>query len=274
MIGHKMLWSLSAEIAASSSWHDHDIFEFALCLDQGGRLLTDDGEIDLRPARTILIPPGAHHRFDLAADETSRLKIICVPPKDLPGFVSPLHIAMLDGLCGIGVSVADHPGQELWLGQLSNLIVDGLGTDDERSSQLNWSAMSLLLSLHAKERRAAKDHPINHHRGQIVDLISWIESNLGEDLSIQQASLQSGLSRSLLTREFRHYTGKSFVDYCNVRRVQKAATILVTRSDSVTQAALDSGFSNLSHFHRQFKAHFGLTPAAFRRKVIEEGGLR
>jgi AraC family transcriptional activator of mar-sox-rob regulon len=76
-----------------------------------------------------------------------------------------------------------------------------------------------------------------------------------------------------LTKEFRHYTGKSFVDYCNARRVQRAAMILVTRPESVTQVAFDSGFSNLSHFHRQFKAHFGLTPAAFRHKVVDEGGL-
>ncbi|HVJ06671.1 MAG TPA: AraC family transcriptional regulator [Candidatus Saccharimonadales bacterium] len=269
-----MLWSLSAEIAESSSWHDHDIFEFALCLDHGGSLLTDDGEVDLRPARTILVPPGTHHRFVLDTSEIGRLKIICVPPKDLACFVSPFQISMLEGLCGMGVSVADHPGQELWLSQLSSLIVDGLGTDKEPSAQLNWSAMSLLLSLHAKERYVGKDHSSNRHRAKILDLLSWIENNLAEELSIQQATFRSGLSRSLLTREFRLYTGKSFVDYCNVRRVQKAATILVTRPHSVTQAALDSGFSNLSHFHRQFKAHFGLAPAAFRRKVIEEGGLR
>lgn len=40
------------------------------------------------------------------------------------------------------------------------------------------------------------------------------------------------------------------MDCCNVRRVQKAATILVTEFGSVMPAALESGFSNLSHFHR------------------------
>lgn len=268
-----MLWSLSAEIAASSPWHEHDIFEFALCRDQGGRLLTEDGEIAFRPARTILVPPNIPHRFFFAADEISHLKIVCVPPKDLPSFLPPTHVTMLDSLRGVGVSVADHPGQELWLDHLADLIADGLGIDDAQVQQLNWSAASLLLALHAKERRIAKDHVNARHRAKIQEVVAWIEGHLTEELTIEQATSLFGLSRSLFTREFRHYTGKSFVDYCNVRRVQKAAMILVTRSESVTEVALESGFSNLSHFHRQFKAHFGLPPAAFRRKVIDEGGI-
>jgi len=270
-----MLWSLSAEIAASSPWHEHDIFEFALCRGQGqqGRLLTGVGEIALRPARTILIPPNTPHRYLFGETEIARLKIVCFPPKDLPRFFSPTQVAVLDGLRGIGVSAADHPGQDLWLGQVSDVITDGLVKDDERTQGLSWSAIGLLLALHAKERPEPKDHAIARHRAKIQDVVAWIEENLSNALTIDQASSFFGLSRSVLTKEFRRYTGQSFIEYCNARRVQKAALALVTRPDSVTQVALDSGFSNLSHFHRQFKTHFGLTPAAFRRKISEEAGL-
>ncbi len=146
-----------------------------------------------------------------------------------------------------------------------------IGGDDLRSEQLSWSAVNLLLALHAKAQRAAADHVGQRYSAKIHEVVAWVEDNLAEDLTIEQAAGQFGLSRSLLTREFRLYTGRSFVDYRNIRRVQKAAMALISRSGSVTQAALDSGFVNLSHFHRQFKAYFGLTPAAFRRRVIEEG---
>lgn len=268
-----MLWSLSAEIAESSPWHDHDLFEFALCRGQGGRFLAENGEIPFHPARTILVPPNTPHRFVFNDGEVGRLKIMCFPPQDPPRFLSPVHVAMLDGLRGMGASVADHVGEEQWLSQLADRIVDGLGVDDAWSLQLHWSAISLLLTLHAKERHAVQDHPGFRHRDKIREIVAWIESNLEKDITIEQAASLFGLSRSLLTREFRRYTGKSFVDYYNARRVQKAAIALVTKPEPVTQVALDSGFSNLSHFHRQFKAYFGLTPAAFRRKVVEQGGL-
>ncbi len=266
-----MLWSLSAEIAESSPRHQHQLLEFALCREWGGRLITDDGEVEFRPTRSILIPPNAPHRFVFRSGEVGRLKIVCVPPDDLPQFLSPVHVAMVNGLCRTGVSVADYAGQEAWFDQISDLIVDGFGSDDLRSEQLSWSAVNLLLALHAKAQRAAADPAGPRYSSKIRDVVAWVENNLAQDLTIDQAAVQFGLSRSLLTREFRLYTGRSFVDYHNIRRVQKAAMALVSRSGSVTQAALDSGFVNLSHFHRQFKAYFGLTPAAFRRRVIEEG---
>ena len=268
-----MLWSLSAEIAESSPRHQHEIFEFVLCRDSGGRLFTDNGEIEFRSSRTILVPPNTPHRFAFREGEIGLMKIVCAPPEDLSRFLSPTQVATVDTLWATGVTVADHPGQELWLRQLTDLITDGFGNDDVRTEQLNWSAANLLLAMHAQALHLAQDHPTHRHRGKVREIVAWIEDNLKDDLTIDQAAFQFGLSRSLLTKEFRLYTGRSFVDYCNVRRVQKAATILVTESGSVTQAALESGFSNLSHFHRQFKMYFGLTPAAFRRKIAEDGGL-
>jgi AraC family transcriptional activator of mar-sox-rob regulon len=268
--GANMLWSLSTDITESSPRHQHALFEFALCRDRGGRLLTDDEEIEFQPTRTILIPPNTPHSFAFKPGEVGHLKIVCVPPNDLSRFLSPMQVAMIDGLCHAGVTVADYAGQEQWFSQLTDLILDGFGNDDMRTEQLSWSAVTLLLALHAKAQHAAADHSARYS-AKLRDIVAWIENNLQEDLTIEQAASQFGLSRSLLTKEFRIYTGKSFVDYRNTRRVQKAAMALVSQSDSVTQAALESGFSNLSHFHRQFKAYFGLTPAAFRRKLIEEG---
>ena len=215
---------------SSSPWHAHDLFEFALCRDRGGRLVTEQGDIELCPARTILVPPNTPHRFDFDQGEVARLKIVCIPPKDLPRFLSPAHATMLDSFCGGGTSVADHAGQEQWLNQLSDMIVDGLGVDDAWSQQLHWSAMGLLLTLHTKERNMAEEHPSFRHKAKIRDVVAWIEDNLEKDLTIGQATSLFGLSRSLFTKEFRHYTGKSFVDYCNVRRIQKAALALVTRA--------------------------------------------
>lgn len=268
-----MLWSLATEIAESSPRHWHEIFEFVLCRKSGGRLFSDNGEIELRSSRTVLIPPNTPHRFAFSEGEIGRLKIVCAPPEDLPHFLSPTQVAMVEGLWAAGITVADHPGKEQSLAQLSDMITDGFGSNDAGSEQLNWSAANLLLAMHAQARHVSQHHSSYRHKSKIREIVTWIESRFTEDLTIEQAASTFGLSRSLLTKEFRLYTGRSFVEYCNVRRVQKAATMLVTESGSVSQAALESGFSNLSHFHRQFKAYFGLTPAAFRRKVAEDGGL-
>ena len=56
-------------------------------------------------------------------------------------------------------------------------------------------------------------------------------------------------------------------------RLRRAAGLLASGDLSVAEAAFAAGFANLSHFHRQFKSAYGLTPAAFRRKIRDDGGL-
>lgn len=268
-----MLWSFNTEITEPSAWHDHDMVQLVLCRNDNGRMLTKGEEVPFASARTIFIPPGTLHRFVVDIGEVGHLKIVCFPTRDLPRFLSPLHIAMLDGLARVGVSAADHDDQESWLNHLRDLINDGFGTNDVWAQRVQWGVVGLLLTLHAKEQHVAYEHPYLRHKTKIKEIVSWIEENLTEDITIEQVSDQFGISRSLLTREFRGHTGKSLVEYCNARRVQKAAIALATTESPVIRVALDSGFSNLSHFHRQFKNHFGLTPAAFRRKIVEEGSL-
>jgi AraC-like DNA-binding protein len=271
--GILMLWSLSSRVTESSDWHEHDRFQFILCRGKSGRMLTKDGEIGFSPLRTILIPPATLHRFVVEPGETGHLKMMCFLSKDLPKNLSPLHIAMLDGLVSKGVSKADHDERGRWLDQLSDAIIDGFDVEDMWTQRAQWGALGLLLTVHAKEQSFTYERPYVRNKNKIQSIVCWIEANLTENITLDRLANDFGISRSLLTKEFRSYTGKSVVEYCNARRVQKAAIALASETDSTVKIALDSGFANLSHFHRRFKSQFGLTPAAFRRKVAEEGKI-
>lgn len=268
-----MLWSFSTQVSEPSPWHDHDILEFVLCCDTGGRLVTADGAVDFRPERTLFVPPNTPHRFELDAGQVGRLKIVCVPRNDLMSFLSPRLVTLVDTLCTTGVTVADHPGRATCLADLAAMISDGFTGDEERGQQVDWSAVGVLLALHARERRLLSMQPPSRYSVRMHEVVAWVEAHLEDNLTLEHVASEWGLSRSLFTKEFRRYTGRSFVEYCNARRVQKAATLLVTRQETVTRAAYAAGFSNISHFHRQFKQHFGLTPAAFRRQLVEQAGL-
>ena len=267
-----MLWSLSAEVTESSPWHSHGIFEFALCLGTGGRLTTETVAFDLRPGRTILIPPGVRHRYVLEAAEVARLKIVCVNPDDTAVFVSAANIAVLDSLKASGVTIADHDG-EGGLFALSGLLANKLGADDPGEELTDWGVMGLMLALHARQRQRSGEVSDTRHAARIGEVVAWVDANAALPITLGEAASRFGMSRSLLTREFRRRTGNSFVTYCNGRRLQTAARLLASRNLTITEAAIDSGFANLSHFHHLFKARFGITPAAFRRKIAGDGGI-
>lgn len=263
-----MLWSLNTEVRETSGLLQHDAVEFILCSHEGGRLLVGAHQIELLPGRLVLVPPDTPYGILIAPGEIARLKIACCPPSDLPRFLSPKQVAAVSDICRLGITISDFPNDLAWLTTTINMIADGFGNENLLAEQVSWSAVALLLSLHAKGQISASDCMTHRYRRKMREVVSWVEAHLDEEITLDQAAKHFGMSRSLLTREFRLHTGRSIVDFRNILRLQKAASQLSNPLTTVVQVAIDSGFSNVSQFHRKFKEYFGLTPAAFRKKHL------
>lgn len=76
----------------------------------------------------------------------------------------------------------------------------------------------------------------------------------------------SGRSREHISRCFKRYYGMTPSAFLYRCRLQKAAVLLVAEKDSVLNIALESGFENLSYFHRLFRRQFGISPGEYREK--------
>lgn len=74
------------------------------------------------------------------------------------------------------------------------------------------------------------------------------------------------MSESKLTRLFRALYGTSLHHYVQEKRLEKAASLLSTGSVNVSEAALKSGYTNMSHFSKEFQKKFGLPPKQFGRQ--------
>jgi AraC-like DNA-binding protein len=103
-------------------------------------------------------------------------------------------------------------------------------------------------------------------RATIIGLDSQPEA----PVALNEIALRFGLSRSLLTREFRNYTNTSIVEYINIRRLQKAGIILSSTRKGIDEAAFESGFSSLPNFYRRFKRMYGVSPAEFRSQFFKK----
>ena len=69
-----------------------------------------------------------------------------------------------------------------------------------------------------------------------------------------------GMSEAGFRRLFREYMGVSPIDYRNDIRLINARNKLQSGEYNVSEAAYESGFSNLSFFIRLYKKKFGYTP--------------
>ena len=70
---------------------------------------------------------------------------------------------------------------------------------------------------------------------------------------------------SHLCKSFQRHFGETPTGFLNRLRLRRAVKLLSGPETKIATVAAELGFESLSHFHRLFKRHYGLTPAQYRR---------
>jgi len=102
------------------------------------------------------------------------------------------------------------------------------------------------------------------HTEKFMTVCNYIHEHCTDDLSLDDIADLAGFSKYHFTRLFKNFTGLSFYKYLNKKRIEHAEKLLVDPSLSITEVALQSGFSSLSAFIRMFKLIKDCTPTEFR----------
>ena len=103
--------------------------------------------------------------------------------------------------------------------------------------------------------------------------LNFINSNYMNDISVEDAARTAGFSKFHFSRLFKQFTDQTFCGYLNQRRISAAETLLLNPRLSVTDVALQSGFSSLSTFNRTFRTLKACTPSEF-KAYHQRRGLR
>ncbi len=95
-----------------------------------------------------------------------------------------------------------------------------------------------------------------------------IENNLYNNLSLEQLAFISNMSLSTFKREFK----KTFKDtpgrYIKNKRLERAASRLISSADSIRSIAFDSGFQDVTTFSSSFRKKYSTSPSKFRLTQI------
>lgn len=81
----------------------------------------------------------------------------------------------------------------------------------------------------------------------------------------------SGKAHAHVSRTVQKVLGETPSDYVNRIRMTHAARQLAGTNDGLAEIAEDCGISNMSHFHRLFRAQYGMTPRKYR--LIHQKGV-
>lgn len=96
-------------------------------------------------------------------------------------------------------------------------------------------------------------------------VIDYIEANIGEELSLDTLAEVANFSKFHFHRLFRAMTGETLNQFIARIRLTKAASQLIYNpKKSITEIALDCGFSGSATFARAFKDSFGMSATNWR----------
>ncbi|MCL5292182.1 MAG: helix-turn-helix domain-containing protein [Actinobacteria bacterium] len=101
--------------------------------------------------------------------------------------------------------------------------------------------------------------------------IEEVKEYVREHLSDPEALRLSLLSRTMLvspfhlSRTFSLLEGETLQEFIARTRMERAAQLLRETERPILDVCFEVGLNSTSHFSKQFKKHFGLTPLAYRK---------
>lgn len=101
---------------------------------------------------------------------------------------------------------------------------------------------------------------------RLVNIIQYIQSNLGGDLSNQTIASQAYVSRDYVGQFFKTMTNTNLQDYIENQRLERAHYLLRTTKDNVQEIAHKIGFKDPAYFSRRFKMKFNMNANQVRKE--------
>lgn len=114
---------------------------------------------------------------------------------------------------------------------------------------------------------------LNIYRQRVEKALQLIDSHLSDPLDLDKLACEASFSPFHFHRIFTALMGESPLVYINRQRLEKSANLLVkSPSLTITEVALQVGFSTPSNFARSFKQYFGCTATSYAQQNRSQSG--
>ncbi|WP_419874785.1 helix-turn-helix domain-containing protein [Candidatus Pristimantibacillus sp. PTI5] len=130
------------------------------------------------------------------------------------------------------------------------------------------------LALSVLDELAAKLMSKRSQRGKndtIDRMLTYIQSHYQEsDFSLDRLAEHFHLSPTYISKQFKEYTERNFIDYLIEIRIDASKALLAGKAMKVNDVAEAVGYMNSRSFLRTFKKYTGMTPTEYRERALSK----
>lgn len=161
-------------------------------------------------------------------------------------------------------------GDPVWAPVL-NLLHQAAGVYSRREDCYELELISLFFRIASHlirnmPREEAKNSAALHDLVLMKKMIAYIEQNLNSRLTLRDIAASGHICESKCCRLFQKYVNRTPFGYVNEARLEKGCQLLKSTSASIGEIAVQTGFGGSSYFAERFRAAYGMTPTAYRKR--------
>lgn len=260
------------------NWHYHDYYEISFITEGFGKRIVADSIEDFQPGDLVFIGPNLPHVW-IADKETlspsSRsleMVFLQLPPEtltlDLLALPELKHVANALKQSERGIRIIGDT-----LNQVSNIMLQ-LPYLDNFERFLQFFRLMDIIGKSKDLIPLASDNYKNLHfdtkNKRILTIHEYLMKNYRESIDLKQIASIVNMAEGSLCRFFKSIVGITIFEYLNKIKVDYACKLLMDKSLTVLDVAIDSGFNNISHFNKQFKKVTRVAPLVYRKRFISD----
>ena len=257
------------------SYHNHDYIELLYALTPGATVWINGDAYPFEEGDLVLINSQEPHTVTSPTVSSH----ICV--KFSPGILYSDEQALLEFKYVTPFISEKRHQKRFCKGELEMLDVHGLMHDimwewEEKSVAYELMIRAKLLVLFSGILRYWHDGKEMLSNLSITDTVKRALDYTDEHYATateRDVADFCAVSYNHFSRTFKRTMGKSFSDYLTQIRLREAEKLLLLSDKSMTEIALEVGFSSSSHFISRFRESRDMTPGQFRARVRGKGEM-
>lgn len=103
---------------------------------------------------------------------------------------------------------------------------------------------------------------------RLHEVFAYIVDHYRKNISLEKAAAKANMTPNAFCRYFKQLTRKTFIETVTDYRINFATQQLAQTNASIAAICFDSGFNDVSHFHKMFKSKMQLSPLQYRKRIM------
>lgn len=252
------------------NWHFHEEYELIYFLKGHGMRIVGDHISNFQEGELVLVGQWLPHlwRNDEGEELLEKADFIVIKFSSLLKGVDLFSLPELSGVrqllqrSGQGILFSED-----CLPRVHNLIMELSESSSTGKIVSFLSTLEALANETDYEFLASADFTLPTEvssENRLQKVINFIFANYSEEITLADIAKVAFMTPPAFCRFFKNRTNKTFFNFLNEFRVNKACQLLINGERPIKQICYDVGFRSLTNFNRVFRKTKEITPTTYR----------